>query len=298
MALETFPAKRLLTPTGGSGEDFFRTDWNMNLYRGCDHGCVYCDSRSVCYHIERFSTVRVKENALDMLRTELLGKRRAGVVGMGAASDPYNSFEKDELITRGALELFARYGFGTGFSTKSDMVARDAELLARIGASMPVRVAFSITTADDGLAAFIEPGAPRSSARFAAMARLASAGVFTGTWMNPMLPFMTDTADNVRQIARRTRECGGRFVICHFAVTLREGDREYFYAALDKSAKYKQLKKRYSDAFGLAYMCTSPDAEALYAVLREECERLGLHCGFRALNDELDARAPSQLSLF
>lgn len=296
--METFAAKRLLTPTGGGDDSFFHTDWSMNLYRGCNHGCIYCDSRSACYRIDRFDVVRGKRDALEMLRRELLGKRKPGVVGMGAASDPYNCFEETERLTQGALELFARYGFGTGFSTKSDTVVRDKALLARIGKSMPVRVAFSITTADDTLSALTEPDAPVSSARFAAMRQLAEAGVFTGTWMNPMLPFLTDTEAEVRDVVKKTAESGGRFVICFYEVTLREGDREYFYAALDRHERFRGVKQKYIDAFGLDYICPSPRAQGLWELMKQECAKAGLCCDFRTLNREMKAGQPVQLKLF
>ncbi len=156
----TVQAKRLLTPVHGSESGFFYTDYTMNLYHGCNHGCVYCDTRSVCYHMDDFDTVRVKADALRMLEDELRRKRRPGVVGMGAATDPYNALEKRIGVTRGALLLLRRYGFGVGIPTKSALVARDADVLAEISRHAPVRVSFSITTADDSLARQIEPGAP------------------------------------------------------------------------------------------------------------------------------------------
>lgn len=290
--------KRLLLPAGAEEFQFFRTDWTLNLYRGCNHGCVYCDSRSVCYHMEDFGRVRVKRECLSALETELRGKKRAGVVSMGAASDAYNALEEKLAITRGALLLLRRYGFGVMIPTKSELIARDADVLGDIARQGYACTAFSITTADTELAAFLEPGAPAPERRFAAMGALAKAGVLTGTWMNPMLPFLTDTEANVREVLKRTADAGGRFAICHFGVTLREGDREYFYQALDANARYAGVKAKYVNAFGLSYICTSPDAARLADVFDEECDRLGLLRDFAAVNQAAAAAVPMQTSLF
>lgn len=293
--METVQARQLLTPLHAS-DDFFHSDYNLNLYRGCCHGCIYCDSRSVCYQLDRFDQVRVKENALPILRDELRRKRRAGLVSTGAMSDPYNPYEKELEVTRGAFQLLLQYGFGAGFTTKSALAARDAELLAAIQRKAPVRACFSITTGSDGLCGKIEPHVSPTSRRFEALAALSRAGVYTGVWLNPMLPFLTDTEENVRAILQRTKECGGQFAVCHFAVTLREGDREYFYQALDRD--FPGVKGQYAQAFGLNYICPSPRARELEKVFAEECERLGLLYRFPDINRGMFARQSRQMSLF
>ena len=298
MPIETFSAKRLLLPLRGMEANFFAADYNMNLYRGCNHGCIYCDTRSECYQIDRFDTVRCKENCIAMLETELRQKKQAAVISMGAASDPYNAFEAPLCITRQALELLKRYHFGVGIPTKGDLIARDADLLAAIGKSAPVRIAFSITTADDSLSRLIEPHAPISSARFAALEALAGAGVFAGVWINPMLPFLTDSAENLQTLLRRTAECGGRFAMCHFGMTLRTGNREYFFAALDRNPRFAGVKQQYASSFGLDYMCPSPDAEALESLFRAECQRLGLLYRFEDINRAMRDKCPRQMTMF
>jgi len=290
--------KRLLTPARASDAEFFSTDWTLNLYRGCNHGCVYCDSRSVCYQIEDFGRVRVKRDCLAALETELRGKKQAGVVSMGAASDSYNALEQKREVTRGALALMRRYGYGVVIPTKSDLIARDADLLGEIARQRYVCAVFSITTGDAELAGFLEPGAPSPARRFAAMGKLAAAGVFTGTWINPMLPFLTDTQANVRDVLRRTADAGGRFAICHFGVTLREGDREYFYQALEANPRFAGVKAKYVAAFGLNYICPSPDAQRLCEVFDAECDRLGLLWDFASVNQAAGANQPVQTSLF
>ena len=296
--IETFPAKRLLTPVRCAPEDFFACDYNMNLYRGCSHGCIYCDTRSACYGIDRFDTVRVKENCLRQLELELRAKKRPGVVGLGAASDSYNAAERTLRVTRGALELLRRYGFGVGIPTKGTLVARDIDVLREIGRAAPARVSFSITTIDDELSRRIEPGAPRSSQRLRAMELLAKAGVFTGVWLNPMLPFLCDDEADLVALLERIAGHGGRFCICHFAVTLREGDREYFYQKLEEDPYFAGVKRRYVEAFGLRYLCPTPALERLAPVYRATCERLGLLYTFAQLNAAARARVPAQTSLF
>ena len=297
-AITEFAFKRLLTPTGTDERHFFRGDYTLNLYRGCNHGCAYCDSRSVCYHMDNFDHIRVKANCLPALEGELRARKRAGVVNMGAASDAYNALEAKLRVTRGALELLRRYGFGIFIPTKGALIARDADVLGDIARSAYACVAFSLSTSDAGLAALLEPGAPPPQARYAAMRALADAGVYTGTWLNPMLPFLTDTPQNIRDTLARTADAGGRFALCHFGVTLREGDREYFYRTLDAHPALAGVKARYVETFGLRYLCASPEAEALQALFDEQCERLGLCYTFEAVNRAAAAGEPRQLGLF
>ena len=166
--MQTIPAKTIVTRTRSRW--WFGTDYNMNLYRGCTHGCIYCDSRSSCYHNPDFDHIAVKENALAIVRDDLRRKVQRGVVATGAMSDPYNPLEQKLGLPRHALELLSAYGFGVAVDTKSDLVSRDADVLAEIAAQMPALVKFSITTADPDLAARLEPGAPSPERRFAAMA--------------------------------------------------------------------------------------------------------------------------------
>lgn len=292
--METLKAKHLLTAVHGSMEDFFYADWNMNIYRGCSHGCIYCDSRSACYQIDRFDTVRPKENALILLDTELRSKRSAGVITMGSMSDPYNPLEKELQFTRGALELIRQHRFGAAYTTKSALCARDADLLADISRHAPVCARLTITCADDALCSRIEPRVSPSSERFAAMHTLAKHSVFTGTWLNPLLPHITDTEDNIRRIVRMTADAGGRFVVCFFGMTLRTGNREYYFAALERD--FPGVREKYLRGYGNAYELTVPDADRLYDIFRDECVKCGLHWKFADINREMFARMPQQTS--
>lgn len=292
--METLRAKHLLTPVHGSMEDFFYADWNMNIYRGCSHGCIYCDSRSVCYQIDRFDTVRPKENAIDLLDDELRSKRTSGVITMGSMSDPYNPLERELCFTRRALELIRRHGFGAAFTTKSALCARDADLLADISRNAPVCARLTVTCANDDLCRRIEPRVSASSERFQAMRTLADHGVFTGTWLNPLLPYLTDTEENIRRVVQMTADAGGRFVVCFFGMTLRTGNREHYYSALEKS--FPGVRDKYLREYGNTYELTVPDADRLYDSFCEECTKRGVHWRFSDINREMFARMPVQTS--
>lgn len=286
----------MLTRVTGGGDDFFLADWNMNLYRGCSHGCIYCDSRSVCYRLEDFDTVKPKADALRILEEELRGKRRSGVVTMGAMSDPYNPLEEELRLTRGALELLLRHGFGAAYTTKSDLCARDADLMREIGRRAPVCARFTVTCADDALCRRIEPNVAVTSRRLDALRRLADAGVYAGVWINPVLPFITDTEDNLVRLLRLSKEAGARFAVCFFGMTLRTGNREYYFRALERA--FPGVRQQYLTTFGNAYECPSPDAERLWQVYRKTCDELGLAYRFRDVNAGMTARLPLQTTMF
>ena len=287
-------AKHLLTTVRGSMDDFFYSDWNMNLYRGCSHGCIYCDSRSACYQINHFDTVRYKENALTILDGELRAKRSTGIISMGSMSDPYNPLEKDLCLTKGALELINRYRFGAAITTKSALCARDADLLASMRRYAPVCARLTVTCADDDLSRRIEPHVSVSSERFAAMRALADHDIFTGTWLNPVLPYITDNEENLRRIVHMTADAGGRFVVCFFGMTLRTGNREYYFRALERD--FPGTRQKYLTTYGNSYMLTVPAQDRLYDVFVEECIKRGLHWRFSDINQEMMASLPIQTS--
>ena len=292
--MDALKAKHLLTAVQGSMEDFFYADWNMNLYRGCSHGCIYCDSRSACYQIEHFDTIRPKANALELLAQELRAKRNTGVITMGSMSDAYNPLEKELRLTRGALELIRKHRFGAAYTTKSALCARDADLLSEISRNAPVCARMTITCAEDALCRRIEPRVSVTSERFAAMSQLAQRGVFTGVWLNPLLPFLTDHEDNIRHVVQMTANHGGRFVVCFFGMTLRTGNREYYFKALERD--FPGVRAKYLARYGNAYELTVPDAERLYDAFRDECLKQGLHWRFWDINREMFSRMPVQTS--
>ena len=230
--MEYIPAKQILSRNRSTA--WFGTDYTMNLYRGCCHGCIYCDSRSACYGIEDFGRVRAKENALALLRDELRRKVRPGIVGMGSMSDPYNPFEGELQLTRHALELLDAYGFGAAIATKGDGITRDIDVLRCMREHVPVLCKVTVTTTDAALAARVEPNAPSPARRMEAVARLAEAGLFAGVLLMPVLPFLEDNVENVRAVAEAAAEAGARFVYPAFGMTLRDQQREYYYQALEK----------------------------------------------------------------
>lgn len=272
--LKTIPAKTVLQKNKSS--EWFGNDYNMNLYRGCSHGCIYCDSRSDCYHVEDFDTVAAKENVLHILRDELRRKIRTGIIGTGAMSDPYNPFEKKELLTRHALELISAYDFGVTVITKSALITRDTDVYKEIAERSPVLCKMTVTTADDKLSKILEPNVSASSERFDALARMSDAGLFTGITMMPILPFIEDTEENIRKIVRRAHECGVKCIYPWFGVTLRANQREYFLNKLDICFPESGLRQRYIKQFGNSYECSSPDYRKLWKIFIEECSQFGI----------------------
>lgn len=271
--MREIPAKTIVN-RAACADEWFGCDYNMNLYKGCCHGCIYCDSRSEVYGVEDFDEVRVKKDALAIIERELAGKRSTGLIGTGAMSDPYNPFEAELQLTRGSLALIDRFGFGVSMLTKSDLVVRDIDLYQKIARHSPVCVRLTVTTADDALCAKIEPHIVVSSKRFAALKALSSAGLCTGVLLMPLLPFLNDTVENVETIVHLSADAGARFVYPFFGVTLRQNQRAYFYAQLDRL--FPGVKERYIKTFGEAYHCASPNAKELHAALVRACGQRGL----------------------
>jgi len=270
--MEWIEAKTILQ-RATHGEEWFGIDYNMNIYKGCCHRCIYCDSRSNCYQVEDFDRVRAKKDEIEILNQELKRKRKKGVIGIGAMSDTYNPFEKQYELTKKALELISYYQFGVSIETKSDLITRDIELFQEINRKADVILKFTITAADDDLAKKIEPHVCVSSERFKAMQQLAKQGLFVGTLLTPILPFITDTEENIRNVIRLSAENEAKFVFSMGGVTLRENQREYFYEQLDK--EFPGLKEKYIATYGNSYFCY-PVNEKLGTVFREECEKYGL----------------------
>ena len=222
----------------------------MNLYRGCCHGCLYCDSRSDCYRNPDFDRVTAKSDALRILRDELARKVRPAFIAMGAMSDPYNPFEEELLLTRHALELIDAYDCGVSVDTKSDLIVRDIDLYQSIQPHSPVICKLTITTVDEDLAAKVEPRAPSPAQRLAAVRSLAQAGLFCGVLLMPVLPFLE--------------------------VTMRQGQREYFLRELDRAFPGEHLSRRYLARYGDRYRCPSPRARELWEVFAARCRERGL----------------------
>lgn len=272
--MDDIPAKHILHRSNSTA--WFGTDHTMNLYRGCCHGCVYCDSRSDCYHIDQFDTVRAKRDCLRILRDDLARKIRPAFICTGSMSDPYNPLEGDRQLTRHALELTDAYQCGVAIATKGDLILRDRDVLTSIAGHSPVLCKVTVTTTDDALAALIEPSAPSPTRRLAAVKGLSEAGLFTGILLMPVLPFLTDTQASVLAVVDAAAAAGARFVYPAFGVTMRQGQREPFLASLDRAFPGQDLRRRYLAAFGDRYQCTSPRAKALWSAFSARCDQLGL----------------------
>ena len=244
----------------------------MNLYRGCVHGCIYCDSRSRCYHIDHpFEDVEVKRNALELLDAALRKKRRRGMLSTGAMTDPYIPEEEIFGLTRGAMRLALRHGFGFTLQTKSTRVLRDLPLLQELNARTRCVVQMTLTTADEALCRKIEPNVSATLERARALRTLADAGIPTVAWLTPILPFINDTPENLLSVLRLLKDAGVRGVIFFGAgLTLREGSREYFYAQLDRL--FPGLKERYARTYGLRYEIPSSDNDRLCRLFHDFCE--------------------------
>ncbi|MCI8970189.1 MAG: radical SAM protein [Oscillibacter sp.] len=295
--MEYIPAKSIVNRT--KDPSWFGTEYNMNIYRGCCHGCIYCDSRSDCYHNEGFDQVRAKADALRIIRDDLESKVKPGVVGTGSMSDPYNPFEEELQLTRRALTLLEAYGFGVAIATKSDLILRDIDVLSSIHRTMPAICKITLTTCDDALAAKVEPYAPSPSRRLAAVERLSAAGLFTGILMMPILPFLEDSPENIREIVDRAADAGARFVYPALGMTCRAGQREYFYRKLEEHFPGQGLAERYRRRYGPRYECASPKARVLWEIFREACNRRGLLYSMgRIVTASRRGHESDQLSLF
>lgn len=271
--MEFVPAKTIIS---GYAENnvWFGNNYNMNIYKGCCHGCIYCDSRSECYRIENFDVVRAKKDALALINKELKSKKRRGVIGTGAMSDPYNPFEKEYSLTRGALELINTHGFGVSIATKSNLVTRDIDILKKIKSHSPVLIKITITTYDDELCKKIEPNVGEASKRFSAIKELSDNGIFAGILLMPVLPFLEDNEDNIMGIINLAHENGAKFIYPAFGVTLRQNQRDWYYRKLDEN--FSGIKTKYLEQFKNDYECRSPKAKELWQMFKRECDKLGI----------------------
>ncbi len=247
--------KGILTGSGGH--------YGMNIYRGCSHGCIYCDSRSRCYRFTHpFEDIEVKQNAPELLEAALRSKRKKGMIGTGAMSDPYMHCEEELRLTRRCLEIILQYGFGATVQTKSDRILQDIDLLDKINKKAKCVVQITLTTYDDALCRLIEPNVCNTKRRIEILEEMKRRGIPTVVWLSPILPFINDTENNVEKILEECVRVGVKGIVCFgMGLTLREGDREYYYAALDQY--FPGLKKKYIDTYGNAYELPSPDNKKL-----------------------------------
>jgi DNA repair photolyase len=263
-------AKGILT--GSSGH------FGMNIYRGCTHGCIYCDSRSACYQFTHpFEDIEVKQNAPELLEKALRSKRKKCMIGTGAMSDPYMHCEEELKLTRRCLKVILENGFGAAVQTKSDRILRDIDLLSEINESAKCVVQMTLTTYDDELCSVLEPNVCNTKRRIEVLEEMQKKSIPTVVWLTPILPFINDTEENISAILNECARVGVKGVIDFgMGLTLREGDREYFYAALDKH--FPGMKERYIKRYGNAYELPSPKSRELRELLRRICKDNGIIC--------------------
>ena len=256
-------AKGILTGSGGR--------YGMNVYRGCSHGCIYCDSRSRCYKFTHpFEDIEVKRNAPELLEKALRSKRQKCVIGTGSMSDPYMHCEEELRLTRRCLEIILKYGFGAAIQTKSDRILQDIDLLDEINRSAKCVVQMTLTTYDDDLCRILEPNVCNTKRRIEVLEEMRKRDIPTIVWITPILPFINDTEENVTSILNECIRVGVKGVIDFgMGLTLREGDREYYYAALDKH--FPGMKERYISRYGNAYELPSPKAVELKEIFQRIC---------------------------
>ncbi len=250
----------------------------MNIYRGCTHGCIYCDSRSKCYNFtHEFEDIEVKQNAPQLLEDALRRKRRPCMIGTGSMSDPYMHCEEKLQLTRRCLEIIDQYGFGIAIQTKSTRILRDLDLLKSINQKAKCVVQMTLTTYDEELCKVLEPNVSTTKERVAALKVFRDNGIPTVVWLDPILPFINDTEENINGILDYCIEAKVHGIICFgMGLTLREGNREYFYAALDKH--FWGLKEQYKKKYGYAYELNSDKNEALMRLFYKRCKEAGILC--------------------
>lgn len=272
----------------------------MNIYRGCQHGCIYCDARSKCYQMNhRFEDIEVKENAPELLENALKRKRRKCMIGTGAMSDPYIPLEKELKLTRRCLEIINRYGFGVTVQTKSASVMRDIDLFTKINDKSKAVLQMTLTTADESLCRIIEPNVSVTKERFETLKAFHENGIPSVVWFSPFLPFINDTKENIDGLLKYCIDAKVRGIICFgIGLTLRDGDREYFYSRLDKH--FPNMKERYICTYGNSYQLTSSNNNVLMNRISEVCRNHGIMFGVENVFSYLhkfESKA-EQLSLF
>lgn len=261
-------AKGILT--GGKGH------YGMNIYRGCSHGCIYCDSRSCCYQFTHpFEDIEVKQNAPELLEKALKSKRQKCMIGTGAMSDPYMHCEEELRLTRKCLEVILKYGFGAAIQTKSDRILQDIDLLEEINRKAKCVVQITLTTYDDELCSIIEPNVCNTKRRIEVLYEMRDRGIPTMVWLTPILPYINDTEENIGSILKGCVDARVMGIICFdMGLTLRDGDREYYYAALDKH--FPGVKEKYIQRYGNAYELPSPNRKRLMELFESVCSENGI----------------------
>jgi DNA repair photolyase len=274
----------------------------MNIYRGCSHGCIYCDSRSSCYQMKHdFTDIEIKKNAPEMLEDALKRKNKKCMISTGSMCDPYIHIEEEIMYTKKCLQIIDKYSFGLSILTKSNRILQNLNLLKSINEKSKCVVQMTLTTADENLCHILEPDVSTTRERFEALKIFRENGIPTIVWLSPFLPFINDTEENFRSLLDYCIEAGVHGIICFgIGVTMREGNREYFYKKLDEH--FPGMKQKYINIFGNSYECHSPNNSMLMSILYNECKKhnilVGIDKVFAYLNKYENKNINEQISLF
>ncbi|MCL2065753.1 MAG: radical SAM protein [Candidatus Cloacimonetes bacterium] len=281
--MDFIEAKTIVT-NGGPNDYYLKSEYVMNIYRGCDHGCIYCYARSNYYEkTDNFDKVRAKQDALRIVRDDLLKKKKKGVILTGGVSDPYNSKEKEYKLTRNALELINAFSFGICIITKSDLVKRDTDILLDIKEHSPTSVNFSITCSDDEMCRKVEPFASTTTERFEAIEHLSKNGIITGVLIDPVIPYITDSTENIQELVKKAKAHGAKYVYISTLVTMADVQRDYFYQEAEKH--YPGISEKYKERFKNYYRCYSPYSKKLWKTFVESCEKQGINYDMPTANE-------------
>ena len=222
-----------------------------------------------------FEDIEVKQNAPELRQKALRAKRKKCMIGTGSMSDPYMHCEEKLRLTRKCLEIILANGFGAAVLTKSDRILQDIDLLSEINRSAKCVVQMTLTTFDDALCKIVEPNVCNTRRRIEALGQMQERGIPTVVWLTPILPFLNDTEENLMAILEVCVRTGVKGIINFgMGLTLREGNREYYYAALDRH--FPGLKERYIKRYGNAYELPSPKARELTGLFQNICQSHGI----------------------
>lgn len=284
--MEYMDAKNIITNAGRLNMDYLAFEYVMNIYWGCNHGCIYCYARSNYYDkAGNFDCIRTKKDALRIIRDDLQRKVRKGVVFTAGMSDPYNSAEKEHRLTGNALELINAFKFGVCILTKSDLVVRDTDVLIDIKEHSSASVNFSITCSDDETCKKIEPFASTTTERFKAVEALSKGGIVAGVMIDPVIPFITDTTENVRELVKKAKHHGALYVYTSTFVTLADVQREYFYK--EAETHYPGITEKYKERYKNYYRCKSFNGRKIWDTFVETCEKENISYNMRAANQKI-----------
>lgn len=273
----------------------------MNIYRGCLHGCIYCDGRSSCYQFtHEYQDIEVKKNAVELLEDELCRKRKKCMIGTGYISDSYNKYEEELKLTRECLEMIYKYGFGVTIQTKSNLILRDLDLLKKINEKTKCVVQITMTTYNDELCKYIEPNVSSTKERYEVLKILHENNIPTVVWLSPILPFINDTVDNLQGLLQYSEETEVKGIICYgIGVTLRDGNRQYFYSQLDKF--FPGIRKQYEQTYGNTYHCRSNNEPWLMDMIKDFCSQNNVllnQAAFDYMDSYVDKDKGVQMNLF